>query len=85
VDGRRVRCHPGGPGGPGGRGDRDTVVDALLVETAEHAERVALEKVERKTLRALERPTYELPLLPEGVDLGGLYALAEHLCRQGAA
>ncbi|MCY7372560.1 MAG: hypothetical protein LH461_02490 [Spirochaetaceae bacterium] len=62
-----------------------SLVESLLVETAEHAARVALEKSERRTLKALERPTYELPLLPEGVDLGGLYALAEHLCRQGAA
>jgi anion-transporting ArsA/GET3 family ATPase len=64
---------------------RPSVVDALLVEVAEHAERVALEKAERRTLKALGRPTYELPLLAEGVDLGGLYALAERLCAQGAA
>jgi anion-transporting ArsA/GET3 family ATPase len=61
------------------------VVDALLAEAAEHAARVSLEKAGRKTLRALERPTYELPMLPQGVDLGGLYELAEHLCRQGMA
>jgi len=67
----------------GGRVER--LVDSLLAETAEHAARVALEKSERRTLRALDRPTYELPLVAEGVDLGGLYALAEHLCRQGAA
>ncbi len=61
------------------------LVDALVAEAGEHAERVALEKAGRKTLRGLGRPTYELPLLPEGVDLGGLYELAEHLVRQGAA
>ncbi len=61
------------------------VVGALLTQAAEHAERVALEKAGRRTLKGLARPTYELPLLPEGVDLGGLYELAEHLCRQGAA
>ncbi|MEO7980838.1 MAG: ArsA-related P-loop ATPase [Sporichthyaceae bacterium] len=64
---------------------RDPGVDALLVEAAEHAERVALEKAQRRTLKTLGRPTYELPLLAEGVDLGGLYALAEQLCRQGMA
>ena len=64
---------------------RAGVVDALLVEVAEHAERVALEKAERRTLKALGRPTYELPLLAEGVDLGGLYGLAERLCAGGAA
>ena len=68
-----------------GVGVRASAVDALLVEVAEHAERVALEKAERRTLKALGRPTYELPLLSEGVDLGGLYQLAERLCAQGAA
>jgi len=64
---------------------RDPGVDGLLVEAAEHAERVALEKAERRTIKTLGRPTYELPLLAEGVDLGGLYALAERLCAQGMA
>jgi anion-transporting ArsA/GET3 family ATPase len=68
-----------------GFGVRAGVMDALLAEVAEHAERVALEKAERRTLKALGRPTYELPLLSEGVDLGGLYGLAERLCAQGAA
>ena len=64
---------------------RDPAVDALLAEAGEHAERVALEKTQRRTLKTLGRPTYELPLLPHGVDLGGLYELAERLCSQGAA
>jgi anion-transporting ArsA/GET3 family ATPase len=68
-----------------GVGVRPAAVDALLAEVGEHAERVALEKKERRTLKALGRPTYELPLLAEGVDLGGLYQLAERLCRQGMA
>jgi hypothetical protein len=63
----------------------EAAVDALLAEAAEHAERVALEKSERRELKALGRPMYELPLLADGVDLGGLYALAERLCAQGAA
>jgi len=63
----------------------EPTVTALLAEAAEHAERVTLEKSGRRTLKALDRPLYELPLLPDGVDLGGLYQLAEHLCRQGAA
>jgi anion-transporting ArsA/GET3 family ATPase len=66
-------------------GVRASAVDPLLAEAAEHAQRVTLEKAERRTLKALGRPTYELPLLAEGVDLGGLYILAEHLCRQGMA
>ncbi|MGZ4474060.1 MAG: ArsA-related P-loop ATPase [Nocardioidaceae bacterium] len=64
---------------------RGAVVSGLLEEAAEHAERVALEKAERRTLKELGRPTYELPLLADGVDLGGLYQLAERLCAQGAA
>ena len=64
---------------------RPNALEGLLVEVAEHAERVTLEKAGRRTLKALDRPTYELPLLAGGVDLGGLYALAERLCTQGAA
>jgi anion-transporting ArsA/GET3 family ATPase len=64
---------------------RPGVVDALLAEAAEHAARVALEKSGRKTLRGLDRPTYELPMLPQGIDLGSLYELAEALCAQGMA
>jgi hypothetical protein len=61
------------------------VVDGLLTEAAEHAERVALEQRERRMLSKLKRPTYELPVLAEGVDLGALYSLAEVLRSQGAA
>ena len=70
--------------GSGGVG-KTTTAAALALRAAEHAERVALEKAGRRRLKKLARPTYELPLLPDGVDLGGLYELAEHLCRQGAA
>jgi anion-transporting ArsA/GET3 family ATPase len=64
---------------------KDGVVEALIDEAREHAVRVTLEKAGRRTVKGLNRPTYELPLLAEGVDLGGLYALAERLCEQGAA
>ena len=64
---------------------KDGVVEALIDEARDHAVRVALEKAGRRTLKSLDRPTYELPLLAEGVDLGGLYALAERLSQQGAA
>ncbi|MGH8891697.1 MAG: ArsA-related P-loop ATPase [Actinomycetes bacterium] len=66
-------------------GVRISAVDALLAEAGEHAARVALERKERRTLKELQRPSYELPLLADGVDLGGLYTLAERLCRQGMA
>ncbi len=71
--------------GIGTGGPSSGLVAALLTEAAEHAERVALEREGRRTLKGLARPTYELPLLTDGVDLGGLYDLAELLCQQGAA
>ncbi|MFL6238824.1 MAG: ArsA-related P-loop ATPase [Actinomycetes bacterium] len=59
------------------------VIDALAAEVADHAQRVALEGRERTELAQLGRATYELPLLPDAVDLGGLYRLAELLLEQG--
>jgi len=61
------------------------LVEALAAEAVDHASRVALEERGRDALAALSRPTYELPLLPDAVDLGGLYALAEMLKDQGIA
>ncbi len=61
------------------------VVSALALEAREHAERVALEERGRDALSALSRPLYELPLLADAVDLGGLYALAAALREQGMA
>jgi anion-transporting ArsA/GET3 family ATPase len=59
------------------------VIDGLAMEATEHARRVELEQRERVQLAELGRATYELPLLPEAVDLGGLYRLAEMLTTQG--
>lgn len=61
------------------------LADALLAEAAGHATRVAMERRERHVLRDLDRPTYELPALPSGIDLGALYELAERLREQGMA
>lgn len=55
------------------------LVDGLLAEAADHAQRIELEQAERKTLADLGRPLFELPLLADGVDLGGLYDLGGHL------
>jgi anion-transporting ArsA/GET3 family ATPase len=63
----------------------DATVGLLLAEAADHASRVALEERGRDALAALQRPSYELPLLPDTVDLGGLYALAAALTDQGLA
>jgi anion-transporting ArsA/GET3 family ATPase len=57
----------------------------LAAEAADHAARVALEERGRDALAALHRPSYELPLLQDAVDLGGLYELAELLHEQGLA
>jgi anion-transporting ArsA/GET3 family ATPase len=61
----------------------DHLVTALLDETREHAERVELEASVRADITALGRPTFELPALPEGIDLGALYTLADELHTQG--
>lgn len=58
------------------------IVPALLREAADHAQRVALEERERARVAQLGLPTFELPLLGGGVDLGGLYELAD-LLREG--
>ena len=63
----------------------DTLVSGLLHEAREHAERRELEDEQRKRINALDVPTYELPRLPDGIDLGALYELAADLCRQGLA
>jgi Anion-transporting ATPase len=61
----------------------DDLLTALLAEASDHAQRVILEQTERKALVELGRPTFELPLLTDGVDLGGLYGLAAHLSDLG--
>jgi sugar phosphate isomerase/epimerase len=61
------------------------LADGLVAEAAEHAARVGLESGQREQLRELARPTYELPALAGGIDLGALYDLAERLAEQGMA
>jgi anion-transporting ArsA/GET3 family ATPase len=58
---------------------------ALLSEAAAHGVRVQMERDEREELSSLKRPTYELPAISTGVDLGALYGLAAKLTEQGAA
>jgi anion-transporting ArsA/GET3 family ATPase len=72
-----------GLGGARRGGHAERLVDPLLAQAHEHAERVALERRERAELEELGLPTYELDLLGDGVDLGGLYRLAENLRKQG--
>ena len=61
----------------------DELVDGLREEGHDHAERRQLEDTQRALVEQLGAPTYELPLLPGGVDLAGLYELAEALCEEG--
>jgi anion-transporting ArsA/GET3 family ATPase len=63
------------------------VLDGLVTETVEHAVRVDAELQARSRLDEAGMPTLELPEVTEvgadGVDLGGLYELAEELREQG--
>ena len=52
------------------------LVEALLTEASDHAERVDLEITELDRLTQCGLPIFVLPLLPGGIDLGGLYELA---------
>ncbi len=61
----------------------DSLVDVLVAEGRDHAERRALEDDQRKVVAGLDRPTYELPRLATGIDLGALYELAAALREQG--
>ncbi|CAM3659254.1 ArsA-related P-loop ATPase [Nocardiopsis rhodophaea] len=57
----------------------------LAAEITDHALRIKVEAEIRERLTRLEQPRYELPFLNDGIDLAGLYALAERLREQGAA
>jgi len=59
------------------------LVDGLLEEGHDHAERRQLEDTQRALVEQLGVPTYELPRMPGGVDLAGLYELAELLREEG--
>src|SRR4051794_25915037 len=52
------------------------LLDGLLEEARDHAERRRLEDEQRQRIDALGVPAYELQRLPEGMDLGSLYELA---------
>jgi anion-transporting ArsA/GET3 family ATPase len=71
-------------------GPLEGLVDGLLAEAGEHAERRALEDAQREVVARLRTddgrvPAYELPRLAGGIDLGGLYELAQLLKDQGLA
>jgi len=58
----------------------DAAVVAGLIEVgAQHAERIRLQAQQRQRLEGIEPAVVEIPLLSDGIDLGGLYELADHL------
>jgi anion-transporting ArsA/GET3 family ATPase len=61
----------------------ESVVAGLMLLGREHAERVALEAEQRVLLDSAGQPVVTLPYLADGMDLGGLYDLAEELCEHG--
>ncbi|MGW4021310.1 ArsA family ATPase [Streptomyces sp. NPDC005009] len=72
-----------GLGGARRGGHAERLVDPLLAQAEEYAERYALETEQRAVLADLDVPLHELPLLAEGMDLAGLYQLARELREQG--
>ncbi|MFE6824820.1 ArsA-related P-loop ATPase [Streptomyces sp. NPDC048253] len=74
-----------GLGGARRGGHAERLVDPLLQQAEEYAERYALEHEQRAVLGELDLPLHELPLLAEGLDLAGLYQLANELRKQGIA
>lgn len=61
----------------------DQLINALLNEASDHAERVDLEVTELERLTQRGLPIFVLPLLPSGIDLGGLYELASIMSASG--
>ncbi len=62
-----------------GGADDEHTVDAMVALATDHARRLATEAGHRAELSALGRPVLDLPKLPAGVDLAGLYGLADAL------
>ncbi|MER6148429.1 ArsA family ATPase [Streptomyces hirsutus] len=74
-----------GLGGARRGGHAERLVDPLLAQAEEYAERYALEAEQRAALAEVDLPRHELPLLAEGMDLAGLYTLAKELRAQGVS
>jgi hypothetical protein len=60
-----------------------TVVNGLLADAREHADRLALEGEQDAILAQQGRLTVRLPLLPEGTEGGGISVLADAVAEQG--
>ncbi|WP_163572097.1 ArsA-related P-loop ATPase [Fodinicola feengrottensis] len=57
----------------------------LASEAADYRLRVELEQRLRAELEELGPPLLQLPFLPDGIDMGGLYELADTLIAQGVS
>ena len=68
-----------------GISDNHGLAADLMTELREHALQIALQNRERDELLTADQPHYELPMIPDGIDLAGLYQLAATLRKQGAA
>ena len=55
----------------------------LLTETIQHASRITARAQTAEELEDLDVPRLELPVISDGVDLGGLYELSDALVQQG--
>ncbi|WP_278314374.1 ArsA-related P-loop ATPase [Lolliginicoccus levis] len=61
----------------------DEELDGLLVEAAEQAARTRAQQESARQLEEIDIPQLVLPTMTDGVDLGGLYELAQILTEQG--
>src|SRR5579863_1012460 len=68
-----------------GISDNHGLAADLMTELREHALQVAQQNRERDEVLTAGLPHYELPMIPDGIDLAGLYQLAATLREQGAA
>ena len=83
ADGRIDQAEVGAELKQAGLAVPDEVVADLVAETVEHATRVRAEQRARDRLGEADLPTLDLPELTDGVDVAGLYELAEALTEQG--
>lgn len=72
-----------GLGGARRGGKAEQLVDPLLAEAEEYGGRMAAEAERRAEIEEFGLETKELAMLADGVDLAGLYQLAEELREQG--
>jgi anion-transporting ArsA/GET3 family ATPase len=68
-----------------GLGDDGDLAADLAAELADETRTAQAQHAQRRALDDAGQPCYELPLITDGIDLAGLYRLAEALREQGAA